>query len=49
VAAALRGVEELRGEPGLAARCREVARRRYDLHAVGGVRYRRLYDAVMKR
>jgi len=49
VAAALRGVEELRGEPGLAARCREVARTRYDLHAVGGARYRRLYDAVMKR
>jgi glycosyltransferase involved in cell wall biosynthesis len=49
VAAALRGMEELRRDPGLEARCREVARTRYDLHSVGGVRYRRLYDGVMTR
>jgi len=42
-------MEQLRRDPGLAVRCREVARTRYDLHTVGGVRYRRLYDAVMKR
>jgi len=49
MAAALRGMEQLRGDAGLAARCREVARTRYDLHMVGGARYRRLYDTVMKR
>lgn len=45
---ALEAVEELRRDPGLAARCQEEARRRYDLHDVGGRRYLRLYDAVLR-
>jgi glycosyltransferase involved in cell wall biosynthesis len=44
---ALRSVDELRRDPELAERCRGEARSRYDLHTVGGVRYRRLYDAVL--
>jgi glycosyltransferase involved in cell wall biosynthesis len=40
---ALDQIEELRREPGLAERCRESARRRFDLESVGGARYRRLY------
>ncbi|HLL74625.1 MAG TPA: glycosyltransferase [Pyrinomonadaceae bacterium] len=40
---ALAEVDELRREPGLAERCRESARRRFDLERVGGARYRRLY------
>ena len=46
---ALRALEELRRDPELAARCREFARTHYDLHTVGGARYRRLYDAVLRR
>lgn len=46
--AALRALEELRRDPELANRCREFARTHYDLHTVGGVRYRRLYDAVLR-
>lgn len=46
-AAAFRAVEELRRDPELAERCRAEARTVYDLHTVGGERYRRLYDAVM--
>ena len=45
---ALRAIEELRRDPELAARCRAEAKKRYDLHAVGAVRYRRLYDAVTR-
>jgi glycosyltransferase involved in cell wall biosynthesis len=44
---ALRAIEELRRDPELAARCRAEAAARYDLHDVGGARYRRLYDAVL--
>ena len=46
---ALRAVEELRLDPGLAERCRGQVRVRYDLHMVGGERYRRLYGAVTGR
>jgi glycosyltransferase involved in cell wall biosynthesis len=46
--AALRAMAELRRDPKLAERCREFARTHYDLHSVGGVRYRRLYDAVLR-
>lgn len=46
---ALRAIEELRRDPELAARCRAEATKRYDLHTVGAVRYRRLYDAVLRR
>jgi glycosyltransferase involved in cell wall biosynthesis len=46
---ALRAIEELRRDPELAARCRAEATKRYDLHAVGAARYRRLYDAVLRR
>ncbi len=44
---AFRAVEELLRDPDLAGRCRVEAHARYDLHTVGGVRYRRLYDAVL--
>jgi glycosyltransferase involved in cell wall biosynthesis len=47
-AGAFRAIEELRRDPGLADRCRNEARARYDLHTVGGERYRRLYDAVLR-
>jgi glycosyltransferase involved in cell wall biosynthesis len=46
---AVRAIGKLRRDPELAERCREVARRLYDLHDVGGVRYRRLYDTVLGR
>jgi glycosyltransferase involved in cell wall biosynthesis len=45
---ALNEIEELRRDPGLAARCQAEARLRYDLHDVGGKRYLRLYDAVLR-
>jgi len=44
---AFRAVEELRRDPALAKRCRDEARARYDLHTIGGERYRRLYDSVL--
>ena len=47
-AGAFRGIQELQRDPGLADRCRHEARVRYDLHTVGGERYRRLYDAVLR-
>jgi glycosyltransferase involved in cell wall biosynthesis len=43
---ALQGIDTLRRDPGLAERCREEARRRYDLETIGGARYRRLYSAL---
>jgi glycosyltransferase involved in cell wall biosynthesis len=46
---AFRAVAELRRDPGLAERCRQQARLRYDLGTVGGPRYRRLYEAVLRR
>lgn len=46
---ALREIEELRRDPGLADRCRAFAREHYDLYSVGGARYRRLYDAVLRQ
>lgn len=46
-AEALRSVDALRSDPELPERCRGEARARYDLHTVGGVRYRRLYDEVL--
>ena len=45
---AFRAIEELRHDPELAERCRSEARARYDLHTIGGERYRRLYDAVLR-
>ncbi len=44
---AIRAIAELRRDPETAIRCRALARAAYDLHEVGGVRYRRLYDAVL--
>ena len=46
---AVREIAELRRDPGLRERCRALARRRYDLHAIGGPRYRRLYENVLRR
>jgi glycosyltransferase involved in cell wall biosynthesis len=43
---ALRDLEILRRDPDLAERCRQIARTRYDLETIGGVRYRRLYKAI---
>jgi glycosyltransferase involved in cell wall biosynthesis len=40
---ALRGVEALRAEGGLAERARASAERRFDIERVGGAKYRRLY------
>lgn len=40
---ALREVEALRAEGGLAERARESAERRFDIERVGGAKYRRLY------
>jgi glycosyltransferase involved in cell wall biosynthesis len=45
---ALRAVEALRRDAGLAARCRTSARTRFDLETVGGARYRRLYRRVLR-
>jgi glycosyltransferase involved in cell wall biosynthesis len=45
---ALDAIEELRRDPGLAARCQAQARLRYDLGEVGGKRYRRLYEAILR-
>ncbi|HEX3110554.1 MAG TPA: glycosyltransferase [Thermoanaerobaculia bacterium] len=47
-AEAIRAVTELRRDPELEARCRALAHAEYDLHDVGGERYRRLYDAVLR-
>jgi glycosyltransferase involved in cell wall biosynthesis len=47
-AEAFRAIEELRRDPGLGERLRAEARARYDLHTIGGTRYRRLYDAVLR-
>jgi len=46
---ALDATELLRKEPALAERLREVARREFDLIAVGRTRYRRLYDRLLQR
>ncbi len=45
---ALRKVEALSREDDFAARCRETARRQFDLQAVGAKRYRNLYERVMR-
>lgn len=44
---ALHSIEELRRDPELAERCRQVARSRYDLESIGGERYRRIYQSVV--
>jgi len=44
---ALRAVDELRRDPALAERCRAEARAHYDLHTIGGERYRRLYESLL--
>lgn len=44
---ALRDVEKLREQPGLAERCKWVAAQRFDLKNVGGVRYNRLYKNLL--
>jgi len=46
---ALKGIKDLLLERGIAERCRESARKRFDLANVGGVRYRRLYRRVFER
>lgn len=46
---ALERADALRAEPDLPERCRASARGRFDLRAVGGVSYRRLYERVLGR
>jgi glycosyltransferase involved in cell wall biosynthesis len=46
---ALEEIEALRSDDGLAERCKQSARARFDLGEVGGVRYRRLYANVSAR
>ncbi|HEY6403036.1 MAG TPA: glycosyltransferase family 4 protein [Blastocatellia bacterium] len=46
---ALEGIKVLSLDRRIAERCRESARRRFDLAGVGGVRYRRLYRRVFER
>ncbi|MBI1765371.1 MAG: glycosyltransferase [Acidobacteria bacterium] len=46
--AALREAELLQQQPDLAARCRAAALKHFDLAAVGGVRYRRLYKRMFE-
>ena len=46
---ALAAIEQLRRDVELAERCRRTAHIDYDLCSVGGLRYRRLYDAVIQR
>jgi glycosyltransferase involved in cell wall biosynthesis len=43
---AFAAVQALRRDPDLGERCRRDARTQYDLHTVGGLRYRRLYTAL---
>jgi glycosyltransferase involved in cell wall biosynthesis len=45
---ALDAIEELRHDPCLAARCQAEARLRCDLGEVGGKRYLRLYEAILR-
>jgi len=47
-AEAIAAMAELRRDPKLSERCRLLARDEYDLHDVGGARYRLLYDAVLR-
>jgi glycosyltransferase involved in cell wall biosynthesis len=42
-------IGELRRDAALKDRCRSVATREFDLRAVAGVRYRRIYEALMSR
>jgi glycosyltransferase involved in cell wall biosynthesis len=44
---ALQEMEKLLSEPGTADRCRAVARKRFDLSTIGGVRYRSLYKRII--
>jgi glycosyltransferase involved in cell wall biosynthesis len=44
---ALEGMKALLLDRGIADRCRESARKRFDLTSVGGARYRRLYRRVL--
>ena len=45
---ALEALERLRGETGLADRCRASASARFHLEDVGGARYRRLYRRLFE-
>jgi glycosyltransferase involved in cell wall biosynthesis len=44
---ALAEMDRLLLDPGVAGRCRESARKRFDLASVGGPRYRRLYQRLL--
>jgi Glycosyltransferase len=39
---------DLAGREDMASRCRETARRQFDLESVGGARYRAIYQKVLK-
>jgi len=42
-------ITRLKGLGDISEKCRNVAKSRFDLETVGGVRYRRLYDRLLKR
>jgi glycosyltransferase involved in cell wall biosynthesis len=46
---ALHAIAELKDDEKLAERCRESARRRFDLARVGGEKYRRLYRNLLSQ
>ena len=46
---ALEKMRRMLQDPGIAERCRDSARKRFDLVSVGGVRYRRLYQRVINK
>ena len=46
--AAFAAMASLRQDPDLGERCRREARSQYDLHTVGGFKYRRLYAALSR-
>lgn len=45
---ALEEIDELMKDVELTTRCRESARKRFDLGTVGGLRYKRLYESLQK-
>jgi hypothetical protein len=42
-------LQELSSLSGVADKCRDTARREFDLETVGGARYRRLYSRLLKK
>ncbi|MGH9946972.1 MAG: glycosyltransferase [Pyrinomonadaceae bacterium] len=45
----IKAINEIQALGDISERCRETARREFDLETVGGVRYRRLYKKILHR